>query len=119
MLSLLSTHQKRTDSLPNERVHYVLSNERRKRIIEHVQERGELSKRELVDRMAEQEYGLDQSGVSAQERKRIAVAVHQSHLPVLDDHDIIEYDGRTIREGPHMHAVDPFMNPRQRSLLAF
>lgn len=44
-------------------------------------------------------------------QERVRVALHHSHLPLLDDHGIVDYDyeARTVRPRPLLAAFDPFL----------
>jgi predicted transcriptional regulator len=72
-------------------IHEVLRNDRRRLVIEHLQETvdGE-SVRELSERIAAAESG--ESPPPRNVRQSVYVSLHQTHLPKLDDLGIVEYD---------------------------
>lgn len=87
---MASTHATREGIEPQE-VHDILRNERRRRAIKHLQTKLEpVSLRELSERIAEMESG--ESPAPRKLRESVYNSLHQTHLPKLDDHDIVEYD---------------------------
>mgnify|MGYP000613317027 CR=1 FL=1 len=72
-------------------IHDVLSNERRQMVIDRLREAGgTMSARDLSEHIAERETG--ESPPPRNIRQSAYVSLHQTHLPKLDDLDIIEYD---------------------------
>lgn len=79
-----------TDLEPIE-IHEVLSNERRQLVLEFLREAGgSLEARELANKIAEVESG--QSPPPENVRQSAYVALHQTHLPKLDELGIVTYD---------------------------
>lgn len=103
----MSTHtleaSKSTDSqLPKtansewlDEVFTLLSNSRRRHAIEIMMEHERINHGELVDRVAELEYGLDIDEISSDERHTVYVSLTQTHLPRLEKNEIIERDRDT------------------------
>lgn len=74
-------------------IHNVLRNDRRRCAIEHLRDAdGEVSVDELAEHVASVETG--ESPPPRDVRKSVYVSLHQTHLPKLDELDIIEYDQR-------------------------
>jgi len=72
-------------------IHDVLSNERRKMVIDLLcEERTGISARHLSEYIAERETG--ESPPPRNKRQSAYVSLHQTHLPKLDELGIIEYD---------------------------
>lgn len=72
-------------------VHHVLSNERRRIVLQRLRAAGEtMSARDLSEHIAERETG--ESPPPRNIRQSAYVSLHQSHLPKLDDLGIVEYD---------------------------
>ncbi len=72
-------------------IHDVLSNERRQMVIDKLRESGgTVSARELSEHIAECETG--ESPPPRNIRQSAYVSLHQTHLPKLDDLEIVEYD---------------------------
>jgi hypothetical protein len=77
--------------LPETAIHDILRNDRRRRVIKYLQERGhEVPLRTLAERLAELETG--ESPPPTNVRNSVYVSLHQTHLPKLDDRGIVEYD---------------------------
>lgn len=77
--------------LDEEQVHRVLSNERRRHLIDVLQDVDNgLSVRELSERIAVAESGEDPPPRNI--RQSVYVSLLQNHLPMLDERGIIEYD---------------------------
>lgn len=77
--------------LASEDIHGVLSNKRRRYVIELLQENGgEMTARELSERIATAETGEDPP--PRNKRQSAYVSLLQTHLPKLDDLDIVTYD---------------------------
>jgi DNA-binding transcriptional ArsR family regulator len=70
----------------------LLSNARRRYVLCFLRERGEASVRELSRYTAAWENDVEPTAVSSAQRKRVYTALHQTHLPRLDEYGIIEYD---------------------------
>lgn len=71
----------------------VLSNGRRRRVIEHLQRRdGAATLSELVDHVAAGENEHSIAELTPEERKRVYTALRQAHLPKMDELGVVEYD---------------------------
>ncbi len=72
----------------------VLSNQRRRWVIHYLKQQNErtVQLRALVDALSAWEYERPVEELSWKKRKRIYTALRQSHLPKLDDANIITYD---------------------------
>ncbi|KAB1192399.1 ArsR family transcriptional regulator [Haloferax sp. MBLA0076] len=75
--------------LSETRIHEVLSNDRRRMAIEFLQG-GDMTLRELSERIAEAETG--ESPPPRNIRQSAYVSLQQTHIPKLDELDIVEYD---------------------------
>lgn len=91
-------------------IHDILRNERRKRVIQELQSNSRaMTLNELVERIAEMETG--ESPPPRNIRKSVYSSLHQSHLPKLDDADVVHYDerGKTVSLGPKAGDLTPYM----------
>ncbi|WP_435360333.1 DUF7344 domain-containing protein [Haloarchaeobius sp. DFWS5] len=72
----------------------VLSNRRRRQTLEYLLdcEDGASTKREISRQIAAWETDQPLELVSSDERKRVYIALHQTHLPKLDDAGLVEYE---------------------------
>jgi hypothetical protein len=79
------------DRIDPETVHEVLRNDRRRRTLEYLRERLEpVSVRELSESIAGIEASI--SPTPRDLRQSVYNSLHQTHLPKLDDFDIVDYD---------------------------
>lgn len=79
------------DGLTEEEIHHVLSNERRRLVLESLrEERNPITSRDLAEKIAEFESG--ETPAPRNIRQSAYVSLHQTHLPKLDDLGIVEYD---------------------------
>jgi hypothetical protein len=91
-------------------IHEVLSNERRQLILEFLRDAGGiLTARELSERIAEVETG--ERPPPRNIRQSAYVSLHQTHLPKLDELDIIEYDqsAKTVELNERAEQVSVYM----------
>lgn len=95
----------------------ILQNKRRRYVFKHLHnEDGQTTLSTLTDQIASWESGAEPSEVTAQQRKRVYVALYQSHLPKMGDTSAIEYDADegTIRKGDHYSLFSHYL--KQSSL---
>lgn len=77
-------------TLPEYDIHHILSNPRRTEALEHINDSGELTLRELSEAVAASESG--ESPAPRNVREAVYVSLHQHHLPALHRRGIIHYD---------------------------
>jgi len=82
-------------------IFHLLSNERRRLVIQTLEETGALDKSELSTQVAERENQIHRDVMHSDTRKCVAIALHQSHLPKLEDTDVIERTHNEVRLGPN------------------
>ncbi|WP_435345669.1 DUF7344 domain-containing protein [Haloarchaeobius sp. HRN-SO-5] len=72
----------------------ALSNRRRRETLRYLLEQDDeaTTKGEVARHIAARETGKDVDDVSSSERKRVYIALHQTHLPKLDDVGLVDYD---------------------------
>lgn len=82
--------------LTEDEVYDVLSNARRRAALHYLfQQRNSEdwpTLRELSREVAAWETDTATEDVAAEDRRRIHVAMHQTHLPTMEDHGVVEYD---------------------------
>ncbi len=66
---------------------------------------------ELAEQVAAWENGKTVEEITSQERKRVYIALYQSHLPRLDDEGLVEYDddAGTVRVTESLTGVDLYL----------
>lgn len=77
-------------TLPKSDIHHILSNQRRTEALEHINDSGELTLRDLSEAVAASESG--ESPAPRNVREAVYVSLHQHHLPALHRRDIVHYD---------------------------
>lgn len=70
----------------------VLSNHRRRRVLMYLEENETAVVGELAEHVAAIENDKPISALSSQERKRVYIALYQSHLPKMSAASAVEYD---------------------------
>ncbi|MDY6774994.1 MAG: winged helix-turn-helix domain-containing protein [Halobacteria archaeon] len=102
----------RNGGLGKQEIHDILRNERRRRVIQCLQKgMGEMSLRELAEDIASAETG--ESPPPRNIRKSVYNALHQVHLPKLEDQGIVDYDKNKKKVSMRRNAVrevSPYMD---------
>ncbi|WP_254768542.1 DUF7344 domain-containing protein [Salinilacihabitans rarus] len=71
----------------------LLKNRRRREVLEYLLEaEGTVTLGELAEQIAAWENDTSVSALSSDQRKRVYVALYQTHLPKMDDAGIVDYD---------------------------
>jgi len=89
----------------------VLSNSRRRLVLTRLHETGgESTTSDLAEHIAAVENDKPESELTSQERKRVYVGIYQTHLPKMDDADVVDVDDRgVVTLGPNADAVYQFI----------
>lgn len=83
------------ESLPQDDVFKMLSNPRRRHVVHYLAQQetdDRIPLRDLSRQVAAWENNIDPLEVTSAQRKRVYTALHQSHLPKLDDADVVDFD---------------------------
>jgi hypothetical protein len=100
----------RSSRLAETEIHDILRNDRRRRVIEHLQESvGTVTLRELAETIAAHESGA--SPPPRPVRESVYNSLHQTHLPKLDDEGVVDYDEhrKTVDLRPGARDVNVYM----------
>ena len=106
----MSTATETGEELDEREIHEVLGNDRRRLALEALREGGgEESVRTLSEQIAAHETGEDPPPKN--KRQSVYVSLHQTHLPKLDELDIVEYDPeeRDVSLGERVEEVEVYM----------
>lgn len=89
----------------------ILSNSRRRLILSRLREvGGDSTTSDLAEYIAAIENDKPQSELTSQERKRVYVGIYQTHLPKMDDADVVDVDDRgAVSLAPNADAVYQFL----------
>ena len=78
----------------------VFSNARRRRTVQFLKRQGgSCDLASLVEQVAAWENDADPDEVTRTQRRRVYISLYQTHLPMLEDHDIVDWD-------PDAHAIE-------------
>lgn len=79
-------------TVPTDEAFDVLGNARRRAVVRHLLEHGEVEMGTLAERVAAEEAGTTPEEVGRDERRRIYISLYQSHLPKLAEVGVASYD---------------------------
>jgi hypothetical protein len=83
----------RADALPLDQVFDVLKNQRRRYVLEYLNDADEaVSLSEIAEQIAAWENEKDVKQISSSERKRVYVGLYQCHLPKMDALDVVSFN---------------------------
>lgn len=90
----------------------MLSNVRRRYLLQYLRSASEMPVRELSRRIAARENGVDPAAVTSPQRKRVYTALHQTHLPRLEEFDVVEYDRDrgAVRPTDRLACFEPYLD---------
>jgi hypothetical protein len=81
------------EEISQETIFETLSNRRRRYVIHYLKQfEDSVSVRDLSEQIAAWENGIERSAVTPRERKRVYTALHQTHLPKMNDVGVVVYD---------------------------
>ncbi|WP_246989049.1 DUF7344 domain-containing protein [Halorientalis marina] len=81
------------NSLSTDSIFETLSNRRRRYTLHYLKQTGKpVSIRDLSEQLAAWENAVEREQVKPKERKRLYTALHQTHLPKMDQLGAVEYD---------------------------
>lgn len=95
-LSTTDSQNESVESLTEDEIFEVFSNRRRRYILYYLEQRREdvVELRGLAEQVAAWENDKPIAGLTSAERKRVKNALHQFHLPKMEDCGFLEYDSR-------------------------
>ena len=89
----LSRSTTRDESLSEETIFEVLSNRRRRFAIHALKHAdGPIQVKRISERVAAWEHGIEPDAVDYDQRRNVHSTLKRTHLPMLDEHGVIEYD---------------------------
>lgn len=95
------------------RLFEVLSNKRRRYVVHALSDsESAIDLGSLAERVAAWEYDLPLEQVDHRERKRVYTALQQSHLPMMDEAGVVQFDKQrgTVEPTPALEEVDVYMD---------
>jgi len=110
-----STEADTDTSISKDDAFHILQNSRRRAVLRYLAAHDEEDRfvmRDLAEEVAAWEHDTTVQQLVSDERQRVYIALYQSHLPKLDDHDIIEYNqSRGVVEPTELvDALAPYLD---------
>ncbi len=100
------------DELTQAALFDVFSNARRRRAVRCLKaQSGSCELADLVERVAAWENDVDPDEVTRAQRRRVYISLYQTHLPMLEDHGIVDWDpdAHTIELLPSERLFEPYL----------
>ncbi|MCU4754157.1 ArsR family transcriptional regulator [Halobacteria archaeon AArc-curdl1] len=125
----MSLQQRRSDTLAESEIFHILGNDRRRAIVQLLaSEPGQVDVSAVATAIASQEVRGDDVSSDDTETvpnnlyKSVYVSLQQTHLPQLEEDDVIKYDSsaKTLRRGEQFDAVYRYVDgehPNDKRLL--
>lgn len=91
----------------------LLSNRRRRFVLRYLRsEREPVSLESLIRAAAAQENDKPVEAVSKEEERRMYISLYQTHIPLLDDAGLVDYDPntKTVRPTDRLRVVEPYLD---------
>ncbi|RQH00352.1 DUF7344 domain-containing protein [Natrarchaeobius oligotrophus] len=91
----------------------VFSNARRRRTVQYLKRRGgSCDLAPLVEQVAAWENDTPPDEVTRTQRRRVYISLYQTHLPMLEDHGIVDWDpeAHTIELLPSEEVFEPYLD---------
>ncbi|MFB1065125.1 hypothetical protein [Natrinema sp. H-ect4] len=91
----------------------VFSNARRRRAVQYLKRQGgSCDLAPLVQQVAAWENDTEPDDVTRTQRRRMYISLYQTHLPMLEDHDIVNWDpdGHKIELLPSEDRFEPYLD---------
>lgn len=105
----------RVETISTETVFEILSNRRRRYVLYYLYEiEPHATVRDLSEQLAAWENGVDRSAVRPRERKQLYTALHQTHLPKMQQRRIIDYDRGTVAATAVLENFDIYFRSLDR-----
>lgn len=101
------------EELPVDEIFHILQNERRRMVLEYLQEADDsVRMRDVAEQVAAWENGTTVEELSSDERQRVYIPLYQSHLPKLDKAGIIDYQQNRgiVERRPLAKQLDYYLN---------
>ncbi len=93
----------------------VFSNARRRRTVQYLKQRnGSCDLSSLVEQVAAWENDTDPETVTRTQRRRVYISLYQTHLPMLEDHGIVDWNSEdhAIELVPGEETFEPYIGRR-------
>lgn len=101
-------------SIAKDDAYHLLQNYRRRAVLRYLlahPDRSQFRMRDLAEAIGAWEHETTRQQLNSTQRQRVYIGLYQSHLPKLDDHDVIEYNQPRgiVEPTPLIAALAPFL----------
>jgi hypothetical protein len=99
--------------LSKDELFHLLQNQRRRRVLLYLQGTdSKVNMRDVAEQVAAWENDTTVEALSSDERQRVYIALYQSHLPKLDDADVLSYNQQRgiVERTPLANQLDTYLN---------
>lgn len=87
------TREDESDSVTDQEMYTILSNGRRFAVLQRLADHGgPMEFGELVETVAADEFDVPVGDLDQKQERRVYVALHQNHLPYLEEHGLVEWN---------------------------
>lgn len=107
-----NTNEPETETLSNDVLYGALSQKRRRYALHFLKQRDErITVQDLAEQVAAWENRKEIEELTSQERKRVYIALYQSHLSTMDEEGLVDYDDDegTVTLSESMREVDLYL----------
>jgi putative lipase involved disintegration of autophagic bodies len=115
-----STHDS-PETISKDAAFHLLQNSRRRAVLRYLIDNDDdvYSMREVTEQVAAWENDTTIAELTSNERQRVYIALYQSHLPKLNETNIIEYnrDRGTLAPTPLLFVLEPYLDKEHESVL--
>lgn len=89
----------------------ILKSRRGRLVLEFLQDQGQSTVGDITMHVASQELNKEIDEVTSTERKRVYVSIYQTHLPKMEDMDLIRFDkeDETVEKGEMFHVITRYL----------
>jgi hypothetical protein len=109
---VVNSTESESESLSNDALYGALSQKRRRYALHYLKQRNEaVTVQNLAEQVAAWENGKPIEGLTSQERKRVYIALYQSHLSTMDGEGLVDYDDDegTVELSESMQEIDLYL----------
>lgn len=107
-----------SEPLVPDEIFEILSNHRRRMVLYYLRQHGNSAAvKELAEEIAAMENEVAVEDVTSEQRKRVYVSLYQTHLPMMADLNVIDYDKEAgaVRLADHTQNIDKHLSSEPES----
>lgn len=107
-----------SEQLVPDEIFEILSNHRRRMVLYYLRQHGNAAAvKELAEEIAAMENEVAVEDVTSEQRKRVYVSLYQTHLPMMAELNVIDYDKEagSVRLAEHTQNIDRHLSSEPES----